>query len=353
MIRRKKPSFTLRQPYSIRTELQTLNPFVRRDKIGAMKPYTIEEIQMVEHRLNFQLPEPIRDLYLVMGDYMCLQDEFYFRSLELLRWDGDYLLLVHGMSDNTGFGLYRNDAAATVYEWVCNDAITEAEEEHGEPSYYTLEGDFELCRHKGDDIGKQEAAKKFFDFWSAKANRTEVVKRSIHQNTHAKFTYFWDAFIMRFVIKRLIDDAAILDEARMTDELDQLYFSNDIPKQLVALNEVRKRITFPFVPISSHLELILDMDVKSFEEDFYHILAFVNKDDDCILVMHPDSQRCYLLMTKQLVPYSFAQKVEQQTGLLFCSRNGHGKDKVLALRREMRKQGLLTPPNLKSNKSFR
>ena len=39
---------------------------------------------------------------------MCLQDEFYFRALELLRWDGDYLLLAHGVSDNLGFGLKRS-----------------------------------------------------------------------------------------------------------------------------------------------------------------------------------------------------------------------------------------------------
>lgn len=124
--RKKKPDFPLRPPYSIREELETLNPFVRRDKIGAMQPYTMEDIQAVERRLNFELPAPIRDLYLVIGDYMCLQDEFYFRALELLRWDGDYLLLAHGVSDNLGFGLKRKDPNATVYEWICNPAIVSA-----------------------------------------------------------------------------------------------------------------------------------------------------------------------------------------------------------------------------------
>ena len=74
-----------------------------------MQPYTMEDIQAVERRLNFELPAPIRDLYLVMGNYMCLQDEFYFRALELLRWDGDYLLLAHGVSDSLGVGLKRKD----------------------------------------------------------------------------------------------------------------------------------------------------------------------------------------------------------------------------------------------------
>ena len=65
-----------------------------------MKPYTMDDIRAAEHRLGCELPSPIRGLYLVMGDSMCLQSEFYFRALELLRWDGNYLLLAHGVSDN-------------------------------------------------------------------------------------------------------------------------------------------------------------------------------------------------------------------------------------------------------------
>lgn len=338
--RKKKPNFPLRSPYSIQEELESLNPFVRRDKIGAMRPYTMEDIQTVEQRLNFELPAPIRDLYLVMGDYMCLQDEFYFRALELLRWDGDYLLLAHSVSDNLGFGLKRKDPNATVYEWISDSAITEAEEERDKPSYYTFEGCFELCRHKGDEAGTQEAVRDYFAFWERHARQSEIIKHTVKQNGYAQFTYYWDAFILHFVLRRMIDDAAILDEARMTEELDQLYFSSDMPKQIDALKEIRKGIVPPFVPISSHLELICDGDVKDWENDFYHICAFANKEDDCLLVLHPESQRCYLLMTKQPVPYSFAQEMEEKTGLLFCSRNGNGKDRVLARRREMREQGL-------------
>ena len=98
------PKFALRKPYSIRAELAALNPFVRREQTGAMQPYTMADIEAAEKRLNFQLPAPIRELYLIMGDYLCLQNEFYFRALELLRWDGDYLLLMHGLSDNLEIG---------------------------------------------------------------------------------------------------------------------------------------------------------------------------------------------------------------------------------------------------------
>ena len=54
--------------------------------------------------------------------------------------------------------------------------------------------------------------------------------------------------------------------------------------------------------------------------------------------MHPDADYHYYLLTKEPVPYSFVQQVEQKTGLLFYSRNGNGKEKVLALQNERKGQ---------------
>ena len=336
--RKKKPDFPLRPPYSIREELETLNPFVRRDKIGAMQPYTMEDIQAVERRLNFELPAPIRDLYLVIGDYMCLQDEFYFRALELLRWDGDYLLLAHGVSDNLGFGLKRKDPNATVYEWICNPAITEKELEHDQRSYVHFESDFELYRHKGDSSGAEAAIKGYFDFWKSKRFRSEIIRLSISQNIHASFTYFWDAFILHFVLRRMVDDADQLDQARMTEELDQCYLSSDLPRLPKALEEANKAIVPPFVPLSSHLELIQDSS-----RSVSPVFAYLNQEDDCLLLMHPEATNHYFLLTQQPVPYSFAQEMEGKTGLLFYSRKGNGKDKVLTRHQEMREQVLFRP----------
>ena len=93
-----------------------------------MKPYTMDDIRAAEHRLGCELPSPICGFYLVMGDSMCLQSEFYFRALELLRRDGNYLLLAHGISDHISFGIKRNDANATVHEWICSPEITEKED---------------------------------------------------------------------------------------------------------------------------------------------------------------------------------------------------------------------------------
>lgn len=336
--RKKKPDFPLRPPYSIREELEALNPFVRRDKIGAMQPYTIEDILATERRLNFELPTPIRDLYLVMGDYMCLQDEFYFRALELLRWDGDFLLLAHGVSDNLGFGLKRKDSNATVYEWVSSPAITNKEDENDQRSYFHFESDFELCRHKGDGSGMEAAVNGYFNFWKRKRFRSEITRFSISQNIYAPFTYFWDAFILHFVLRRMADDAYQLDQTKMTENLEQCYLSSDLPRLPKALEDVNKAIVPPFVPLSAHPELI-----QNFIQRGSLTFAYLNQEDDCLLLMHPEATGHYFLLTRHPVPYSFVQEMEQKTGLLFYSRNGNGKDKVLARNRKLRAQGLFQP----------
>ncbi len=277
---------------------------------------------------------------------MCLQSEFYFRALELLRWDGNYLLLAHGASDNIGFGLKRNDPNATVHEWICSPAITEKEDENDQRSYFHFESDFELCRHKGDTAGMAAAVKGYFDFWSKKKRRSEIARFSRFQNIYAPFTFFWDAFIIHFVLRRMIDDADHLDKNKMTDELDQCYFSNRLPRKTAAMKETRKKIIPPFVPVSSHIEFMIDKKVKDFDNDFYHILAYIDRENGCLLLMHPEADYHYYLLTKEPVPYSFVQQIEQKTGLLFYSRNGNGKEKVLALQKEMEIQGLFLPGNI-------
>ena len=311
------PKFALRKPYSIREELDALNPFVRREQTGAMQPYTMADIEAAEKRLNFQLPAPIRDLYLTMGDYLCLQNEFYFRALELLRWDGDYLLLMHGLSDNLGFGLRRDDPNATVYEWICDELAEDEDDDDDEDFFGNFEDDFELCRHRGDVEGMQEACADYFAFWQENAGRSEIIPETIRQNTHAPFTFFWDAFIVRHALSRMVDDAYILDEAKMTAELDQFYISNDLPSP----PSLQSQIAPPFVPLSEKLELITDAN----SQEAQLIQAYINREDDCLLLTHPDGQHCYYLLTKQPVPYSFAQSMEEKCGLRFHSRNGSGQ----------------------------
>lgn len=136
----------------------------------------------------------------------------------------------------------------------------------------------------------------------------------------------------------MADDACQLDQARMTEELDQCYLSSDLPRLPKALEEANKAIVPPFVPLSSHLELIQDSS-----RSVSPVFAYLNQEDDCLLLMHPEATNHYFLLTQQPVPYSFAQEMEGKTGLLFYSRNGNGKDKVLTRHQEMREQGLFRP----------
>ena len=118
-------------------------------------------------------------------------------------------------------------------------------------------------------------------------------------------------------MSRMVDDAYILDEAKMTAELDQFYISNDLP----CPPTLQSQIALPFVPLSEQLELITDAN----EQTNQLIQAYINCEDDCLLLTHPDGQNCYYLLTRQPVPYSFAQSMEEKCGLHFHSRNGSGQ----------------------------
>ena len=62
---KKKVVFETRQLYSIRQELELLRPFVCSRQTEGAKAYTEEDIQSAEARLGYQLPVPLRELYLV------------------------------------------------------------------------------------------------------------------------------------------------------------------------------------------------------------------------------------------------------------------------------------------------
>ena len=106
MFWKKKTVYETRPVYSIRQELERLRPFVCPRQSEGTGTYTEEDIQAAEERLGYQLPIPVRELYLVMGDIMCRQDvpdvREYFLPLDQLHWDGRYLLLYAGTSTNYG-----------------------------------------------------------------------------------------------------------------------------------------------------------------------------------------------------------------------------------------------------------
>ena len=136
----------------------------------------------------------------------------------------------------------------------------------------------------------------------------------------------------------MADDAYQLDQTKMTENLEQCYLSSDLPRLPKALEDVNKAIVPPFVPLSAHPELI-----QNFIQRGSLTFAYLNQEDDCLLLMHPEATGHYFLLTRHPVPCSFVQEMEQKTGLLFYSRNGNGKDKVLARNRKLRAQGLFQP----------
>ena len=77
-LKKEKPKFEIRPLYSIREELELIKEFCWQPKLAAGKIYTEEEIDAVEQRLNYKLPLPLRELYLVLGDYACDKKDTYF-----------------------------------------------------------------------------------------------------------------------------------------------------------------------------------------------------------------------------------------------------------------------------------
>ena len=65
-LKKEKPEFEIRPLYSIREELELIKEFCWQPKLAAGKIYTEEEIDAVEQRLNYKLPQPLRELYLVL-----------------------------------------------------------------------------------------------------------------------------------------------------------------------------------------------------------------------------------------------------------------------------------------------
>ena len=116
-LKKEKPKFEVRPLYSIREELELIREFCWQPKLEAGKIYTEEEIDAVEKRLNFKLPQPLRELYLVLGDYLCDKKDTWFCRPEELHWSGGYLLVEAMERTNRGVGIYRKDPYASVYEW--------------------------------------------------------------------------------------------------------------------------------------------------------------------------------------------------------------------------------------------
>lgn len=302
-LKKEKPEFEIRPLYSIREELELIREFCWQPKLEAGKIYTEEEIDAVEQRLNYKLPQPLRELYLVLGDYACEKKDTYFCRPEELHWSGGYLLVEAMERTNRGLGIYRKDPYASVYEWRRSEVNIYGEEQEKKP-------------------------------------KSEVIRNSARNQYFSKACFYWDIFIIHHVLDKVMRDWWELHQSRMTEELSPFYIGCPLPKKLDELRKVRQRMEEWLVPISSKAELLrVDIFGKNVGPEDYVVYAYTNP-EKTLLVLSFSAQQKYGLITKEPVPYSFAERVEEKTGMLFWSWNGQGRKRMEEKEKEMQAAGL-------------
>ena len=302
-LKKEKPEFEIRPLYSIREELELIKEFCWQPKLAAGKIYTEEEIDAVEQRLNYKLPQPLRELYLVLGDYACEKKDTYFCRPEELHWSGGYLLVEAMERTNRGLGIYRKDPYASVYEWRRSEVNIYGEEQEKKP-------------------------------------KSEVIRNSARNQYFSKACFYWDIFIIHHVLDKVMRDWWELHQSRMTEELSPFYIGCPLPKKLDELRKVRQRMEEWLIPISSKAELLrVDIFGKNVGPEDYVVYAYTDSEKK-LMVLSFSAQQKYGLITKEPVPYSFAEWVEEKTGMLFWSWNGQGRKRVEDKEREMQEAGL-------------
>lgn len=302
-LKKEKPEFEIRPLYSIREELELIREFCWQPKLEAGKIYTEEEIDAVEQRLNYKLPQPLRELYLVLGDYVCEKKDTYFCRPEELHWSGGYLLVEAMERTNRGLGIYRKDPYASVYEWRRSEVNIYGEEQEKKP-------------------------------------KSEVIRNSARNQYFSKACFYWDIFIIHHVLDKVMRDWWELHQSRMTEELSPFYIGCSLPRKLDELRKVRQRMEEWLVPISSKAELLrVEMSGKNAGPEDYVVYAYTNP-EKTLLILSFSAQEKYGMITREPVPYSIAEQVEEKTGMLFWSWNGQGRKRMEEKEKEMQAAGL-------------
>lgn len=302
-LKKEKPEFEIRPLYSIREELELIREFCWQPKLEAGKIYTEEEIDAVEQRLKVKLPQPLRELYLVLGDYACEKKDTYFCRPEELHWSGRYLLVEAMERTNRGLGIYRKDPYASVYEWRRSEVNIYGEEQEKQP-------------------------------------KSEVIRNSARNQYFSKACFYWDIFIIHHVLDKVMRDWWELHQSRMTEELSPFYIGCSLPRKLDELRKVRQRMEEWLVPISSKAELLrVEMSGKNAGPEDYVVYAYTNP-EKTLLILSFSAQEKYGMITREPVPYSIAEQVEEKTGMLFWSWNGQGRKRMEEKEKEMQAAGL-------------
>lgn len=203
-----------------------------------------------------------------------------------------------------------------------------------------------LCQKSRDKAGCINLAIHFVNEYNIygeeqeKKPKSEVIRNSARNQYFSKACFYWDIFIIHHVLDKVRRDWWELHQSRMTEELSPFYIGCPLPKKLDELRKVRQRMEEWLVPISSKAELLrVDIFGKNVGPEDYVVYAYTNP-EKTLLVLSFSAQQKYGLITKEPVPYSIAEQVEEKTGMLFWSWNGQGRKRMEEKEKEMQAAGL-------------
>lgn len=285
-----------REMYSLEKELKLLRPFVQKMP-PSVRCYSEEEIVAAEQRLHYQLPSPVRFMYLYMADLLFLGH--YLRPLELLRWDHDHLGIFPPTEWDKIMGIRRNADPNTLYFW---------EEEDPEGDSYEMEDEFEECCNRGDECGKQRAVQKYLDYWEKMENDPSFSQRELKSEKCKDLCEeLLDEYVLFICLHALYEDYEMACYGKDPENLHLFLDGDLIFYEFV--DELVSNIEKEFRPLSEHTELLIN-------ELPPLCMAYIHPKEQILLIVLPGHLSITLLTPKKLTP-NVLKQIKHSTGLTF------------------------------------
>lgn len=288
-----------REMYSVEKELKLLRPFVQKQP-PSTRCYSEEEILVVEQRLNYKLPSPLRFMYLYMADLLFTYN--YLRPLELLHWDHNHLgFFLSGGNWECIVGICQNTDPNTLYFW---------EEEDPKDECCEFEDEFEACCYSGDEYGKQRAAQKYLDYWESIENDPSLSQREFNSE---EFSALLDEYVLYISLHTLYEDYEALAQAggrgENPENLNFFLKSNRIEYTPTYIQDLEIKIRKVFHPLLEHTDMLRD--------DIYPLwMVYLHNKEHILLLNQFDIPVLILLTPKKIAPDVLAE-IEHNTGLTF------------------------------------
>ncbi len=269
--------------YSLKEEFEKMRPF-----LSNYSRCTEEEVEFHEKRLNYRLPEPLRNFYLNASGIGVL------RPLELLHWDGDYLCYFSD-GDSGDVAICRTDDPSILYYFE------EELDEDDDIEYYDVEDKMEKCEKSGDREGYQQALQEYYKFWDTHSTKKK----------QTKMEEYWGMICSRLdsgclfnVLYSLNEDKEwwVREECRKgnTDALNQYYFYLDYSQ------EGQEKLKKMFVPITE------------IETEDGSKMAYVHPTEEVLLFWDLQGSGLSLISNKE-ISSDLIEDISNTTGIDFCT----------------------------------